>query len=127
MAAQKKFAGKTIASTTVAITKAGDGLSQSLAANGAEDIELGGHYFVLMEVDAKGIRLDLAKETPNSLLAKVNLVAGTVTLVDKDLAAPLLAEQADRNEAARIEAEEARGIHRLGFPQDGEESDDATL
>jgi putative intracellular protease/amidase len=121
--AQRKFAGKTIIATTVAIVKAGDGLSQSLAADGTDDIELGGHYFVLMEVEAKGVALDVSKDDPRSLLAKVKLQAGTVTLVDKDLAAPLLAEQADRNEQARIDAEEAKGITRLDFP--GEADPDA--
>lgn len=112
----RKYAGKNIIATTVAILKAGDGLSQSMTADGTDDIELGGHYFVLMEVDAKGVSLDVSKEDPRSLLAKIKLHAGTVTFVDKELASPLLAEQADRNEAARIAAEEAKGISRLDFP-----------
>jgi hypothetical protein len=120
----KSLGGRKIIGTSVAVMKAGDGLSESIAADGAEDIEIGGHYFLLMEVDTKGLTVKQSDDDPRSLLAKYRLNAGTTTFVDKDLAAPLIEAQAVRNEAARIAAEEAKGIHRFPMGEDDGDGDD---
>lgn len=116
----KRLGRRSVVSTKFAVRKAGDGLSKSIAANGGTDVDLFGRYFILMEVDAKKVHFEATDpEHPADLVATFDLHAGTVTFVDKELAGPLLAEQADRNEAAAIAAEEARGV--LRFPSAGTE------
>jgi hypothetical protein len=116
MSGLKKIGSHRVAHVKAAVRKAGDGLSASIAADGIETVEVGGHYYLLMEVDANGLSGKIDPDDPRSLNVTINLDAGTVTFVDKELAAPLLQEQADRNEQARIAAEEERGVHRLAFP-----------
>lgn len=122
MAALKKIGNHKVGRVRAAVRKAGDGLSTSIVANGIDSVETGGHYYVLMEVDAKGGKFKVDDDDPRQVGLTFDLEAGVTTFVDKELAEPLIRAQADRNEAAKIAAEEARGVMRfpMGDDADGE-------
>lgn len=122
------YGGKAVVRTAIKITNAGDGLSQGLAID-PQVLALGETHYVVLEcvVDSHEHDriLDRGNDTGLVVLNQV-LKAGTGTLIDKELVASVIAEQATRIEAAKDAAlrakEEAEGIQRIPY---GDELQDA--
>lgn len=110
-----KFEGREVIGTKIALTNAGDGLSQAMA---IEPVELrsGTKVFLLMEAEVGKITFDPVKDS-DVFVRVQQLKAGTATLVDKEFAGNLLEEQ-----RARIEA--AKGVQRLDFTGEDEGTGD---
>jgi hypothetical protein len=117
MAKLHKFEGREVIGTKVAISRAGDGLSQALAIE-PEELTIGRTVYVVLECTVGPVTMEPVKDT-DSLTRKHKLIAGTATLVEKDLVGELLAAQ-------RAKIEEAQGIQRLEFEggADGEAGTD---
>lgn len=97
-----EFEGRDILRTTVAITQAGDGLSEALAvAPSAHGI--GDTVYVLMACTVADVRfLPADKDDPDmGLVRRHTLRAGTATLVDRETAQPLIVDQRRRIDEAR--------------------------
>lgn len=99
--------GREVVATTVVIAKAGDGLSQALA---IEPVELhhGEEVFVVLKGRVGPIRYDPVMHDgrdTGTLVRKQTINAETVTLVEAELVAGVLEEQAEKIKQA--EAEEA--------------------
>lgn len=109
-----KFEGREVIGTKVAIRRAGDGLSKAMAIE-PQELRTGDRVFVVMECEVGKIAFDPVKETRHSVRLQ-DLVALTVTIVDKDLVAEALAAQ-----QAKIEEAEARAS--LDFTA-GDDDDD---
>lgn len=101
-----RFEGRDVIATKIAITNAGDGLSKALAID-PEELLIGDTVFVVLECTVGNISFTQVKDT-DSLVRVQKLKAGPATIVDRDLVAAQLAEQATR-------IEEAAGVHRLDF------------
>lgn len=110
--ALKKFEGHEVIGTKVAITGAGDGLSQALAVEPLE-LMLGQTVYVVIECEVTAVTHDPVKDT-KSVTRKHKLHAGAATLVDKELVAAVLDDQRQRIDAAR-------GVERLDFTDEGGE------
>ena len=109
-----QFEGRDVIGSSVAITRAGDGLSQSLAVE-PTDLHLGSTVYVVLECTVGKVRFEPVPDT--SALRRVHtLVTTTATTVDKELVADLL-------EAQRVAIEKARGVTRLPF----DPADDAEI
>lgn len=125
-----EFEGADVLRTSVAITNAGDGLSQALAIQ-PQQLTLGDTVYVVLECRVQKIRFEPAvdKDHPEDGLVRVhNLRAGRATLVDRTTVVTALDAQADVIRRAR---EEAEGIQRLNTdpdpgsePAEGEEPPD---
>lgn len=94
-----KFEGRDVIGARVAITGAGDGLSQALAIEPIA-LSLGQTVFVVIKCEVAAITMEEVKDT-DSLTRKHKLTAGTSTLVDEELVGELLAAQQARIDAAR--------------------------
>ena len=110
-----RFEGRDVIGTRIAITRAGDGLSQALAIEPAE-LSIGDTVYVVLECTVSKVTHEPVKDT-DSLTRVQTLQAGTATLVDKALVADVLQEQRDR-------LDEARGIQRLDFEEGDHAPDD---
>lgn len=113
--------GKPVARTTVAITRAGDGLSEALGIE-PRVLHLGERVTVVLDCVVSKVRFDPLKET-DSMLSRVHVLqAGTAVIADSETVQGLIREQADKNRRAR-EAEQ--GIRRLPFADELAEQHDA--
>jgi len=104
------FDGKDVLRTTIAVTNAGDGLSDALKVD-PKLLHLDDKVYVVLECDVAKIRFEPIKDT--DALSRVHVLkAGTATLVDADLVRDQLNEQAERI----LRAKEAEaGITRLPY------------
>lgn len=107
------FDGREVIGASIAITNAGDGLSQSLAIDPCE-FHLGDKVIVLVETEVSKIGHLEIKDT--SKLQRVHtLKAGVGTIVSEEFAAEALAAQ-------RKKIEEAKGILSLDLNGDGDQT-----
>ncbi len=94
-----KFEGRNVAKTSVAVTKAGDGLSAPLTV-APDVIKVGEKRFLLLEVECARVNHQEIKDSSElDRVHTLKTVAGT--LVDEDLALPLLNAQAEKIAEAR--------------------------
>jgi hypothetical protein len=106
------FEGRDIVQTSVAVTNAGDGLSQSLTVE-PRILHVGDTGAVVLEYTVTKVGFVPVKDT--DVLARVaTLKAGNATLIDLDVVGSAL-------EANRVRIEQARGLFRLDL--DGDEGD----
>jgi len=107
----RKFEGRDVIGTKVAVSNAGDGLSEALAID-PNELVIGATYYVVLECVCDRIAHIAVKDT-TSLQRVQRLRAGTASLVDKELVADVLEEQ-------RVKNEQARGVERLDFTEGDE-------
>jgi hypothetical protein len=104
------FDGKDVLRTTIAVTNAGDGLSEALKVD-PKLMHLDEKVYVVLECEVAKVRFEPIKDT--DAVSRVHVLrAGNATLVDSDLVVEQLAEQAERIQRAK-EAE--AGISRLPY------------
>lgn len=109
------YDGQTVASTTISITNAGDGLSKGMAIE-PQVLDLRSKRYVVLECTVDAHRHKSLPGTEMLTLEQV-LKAGVATLVDADLVQVVVDEQRERI----AKAEEAKkGISRLPYNDDGE-------
>src|SRR5262245_46125916 len=111
------FEGADVLRTQVAVTNAGDGLSQALGIQ-PQAIKLGQTFYVVLECLVQQIKYVPAvdKQHPEDGLARVHVLrAGRATLVDKEAVTEALDAQAEKIRLAR---EAAEGIQRLSTSTD---------
>lgn len=116
------YRGKAVNKTSLQITNAGDGLSQALDIEPLE-LEPGQTYFVVLKCKAGQHVHKLTKDEDEYVL-KQQLVAGTSVMVDAELVQHVIDEQEERNEQARLIAEQAKGVHRLPWNQPADNADE---
>lgn len=109
------FDGLDVITSSVAITNAGDGLSQAMSIDHRQ-LHHGETVYVVLECEAVDIQFPKIKDT-ESLNRKHKLRAGTATIVEKDSVIKVIEEQ-------RIKIEQAKGIERLALEGDEEDEDD---
>lgn len=100
------FEGREVIATRVAVTNAGDGLSEAMTID-PEELALGSTVYVVLECETTRIGYEPVKDT-GTLLRKHTLRAGTATLVDGALVSEVLDQQ-------RVRIEQAKGVERLDF------------
>lgn len=111
------FEGKPVLRSVVAITGAGDGLSEAMAVDPVEYHQGERVYVVLECMVAKVTFEPIDKTDPGGAQKrKHSFAAGTATVMDADVVKEAIAEQADRIAAAK---EAAAGITRIPFGDDG--------
>lgn len=98
------FDGSTVLSVGIAVTGAGDGLSEALAVDPVE-YHLGEIVHVVLECEVAKVRFDPVKDS-NGVRRVHFFKAGNATIVDGSLVADALESQQRR-------IEEAAGVHRL--------------
>lgn len=107
------FDGKDVLRTTIAVTNAGDGLSDAMAIDPIE-MHLGDTVFLVIEAEVAKIRFDPIKDT--NALSRVHVLrAGTGTIMDSDVVKKAIADQAEK---IRLANEAAQGIQGLPFDED---------
>lgn len=111
------FDGKQVLKTTIAVTNAGDGLSEALKVE-PQLLHLDGIVYVVLACRVDKIRFEPIKDVDGVSRVHV-LKAGAATLVDEDLVKEHLTAQAERILQAK---EKAAGIERIPF---GDELQDA--
>jgi hypothetical protein len=106
------FEGHAIAKTTIAVTNAGDGLSEALKTE-PKLLEHGEVVYVVLECEVSKVRFDPIKDTDQ--LARVHILrAGTAALMDPEVVRPAVVAQAEKNQLRR---EEESGVLRLAFEE----------
>ena len=110
------YDGKKILGTKVKITKAGDGLSTSLATDPLI-MHHGDKHFVVLEVEVEKITLEGAGKDIDGLVQVHTLATHAATIIDAKLVSAAIEEQKRRNE-------EARGIRQLPFDDDASTDED---
>ena len=108
MAKLHRFEGREVIATRVAITNAGDGLSQAMAIEPTE-LAIGDRVFIVLECTVGPIKFDPVKDS-DKLTRVQTLRAGMASLVDETLVREVLDQQ-------QIKLDEARGITRLSFAE----------
>lgn len=109
------FEGHPVIGSKVAITKAGDGLSEALSVEPVA-YDLGGTLYVVLKVTVDKVRYSEVKDT-TSLVREHTFAAQAATIVDAELVADLVAKQV---EMVRKRKEEAAGIQSIPFEQPAE-------
>lgn len=115
------FEGRDVVKATIAVTNAGDGLSNAMKVEPRE-MHHGERAYVVLECDVADVRMvPLDKGDPLGALVRVHtLRAGAATIVDEDL----VAEHVKAQKARILKAqEEAAGIMRI--PGTDTDADDA--
>lgn len=110
------FEGRDVVSMRVAITNAGDGLSDAMLVDPVE-LHIGDRVFVVLEGEVTNVKYVKVKDT--DVLNRVQTIrAGVATLVEEGLVKGVL-------DAQRLAIEKAKGIERLDFEgaEDGEEGE----
>ena len=112
------FEGDTVVRVSIAITNAGDGLSEAMAVE-PRLMHRGDKVFVVLECECtKVVMQPSSKETPNLINRQHVLRAGVATIVDEELVRSVLDEQA-------LRIERAKGLERLPFNEgEGETIDE---
>lgn len=101
------FDGKQVVRTTIAVTNAGDGLSEALAIEPRE-MHHGETHYVVMETTVAKVQHTPLKDAPDLLVRGHTLKAGTATIVDAEAVKAMIAAQAVKNDLARQAAQRAR-------------------
>lgn len=105
------FDGRDVLTTSVAITNAGDGLSQALGID-PQVMHIGDSGVIVLEYVVTKIGFTEVKDT--DVLNRVHtLRAGTAVIIDRDVVAEALDAQA-------LKIEKAKGVQRIDF-EDGDE------
>lgn len=108
----KKFEGKEVSRATIAVTKAGDGLSAALSVDPTE-YGINDRVYVVLETHVgKVTHLD-DKDRPNALIRQHTLVTEHAAIVDGQVVAELLAETKQKVLEKKEADERERGIERL--------------
>jgi hypothetical protein len=95
------FDGHDVITSTVAITNAGDGLSQAMSIEHTE-LHHGDKVYVVLECEVTNVAFPVIKDT-ESLSRKHTLRAGVATIVDKRLVDSVIGEQKRKiNEAKGV-------------------------
>lgn len=107
------FDGQDVISSTIAVTKAGDGLSAALSVD-PQEWHLGQRVYVVLETTVGKVQFVPIKDT--DALRRVHvLVTEGATIVDAAVVKAQLDAQADK---IRVAHEQAQGIQRLTFDED---------
>lgn len=119
-----EFDGRTVRSTTMRVTNAGDGLSKALQ-TAPQLLHFGDRVFIVMEAVVGPIGFDPIDDDPEGCIRKQSVAARTVTLVGEKLVRQVLDAQADANEKlqqmagqmkltpeAKTEADHLAGMHK---------------
>ncbi len=109
------YDGQQVASTTISITNAGDGLSKGMAIE-PQVLDLRSKRYVVLECTVDAHRHKNLAGTEMLTLEQV-LKAGVATLVDADLVQQVVDEQRER---IHLADEAKKGINRLPYNDDGE-------
>lgn len=104
------FEGTEVIASSIAITKAGDGLSDALSVE-PQAFHLGEKLYVVLECDVAKVRHSDVKDT-GALRREHTFQARGATIVDATLVADLVQAQKD---AIRVAKEKAAGIEALPF------------
>lgn len=113
--ALEPFEGRDVIGSKVAITKAGDGLSDALSVDPVA-FDLGAKLYVVLEVEVERVRYSEVKDT-QSLVREHTFAARAATIVDEELVGDLVRAQV---EMTRKRKEQAAGIESLPFEQPSE-------
>lgn len=113
------FDGLDVLRATIAVTGAGDGLSEAMKVD-PQEFHHGEELYVVLKCEVAKVRFDPIKDT-DALIRVHILKAGDATIVDKGLVGPLVAEQAER---IRLAKEAAAGVRRLEFADDNDDEAD---
>jgi len=98
------FDGLPVVRTTIAVTNAGDGLSDALGID-PQEFHHGQTVYVVLECEVtKVAHVPVDKDTPGILIRQHTLRAGTGTIVDGDLVEEQVRRQAERIDTARRHA-----------------------
>lgn len=108
------FDDRDVASTSIAITRAGDGLSASLAIE-PQVLHVGDNVVVVLDCVVSKIGFVPIKDS-DDLDRVQTLRAGTALIIDRDVVRDAL-------DAQQLKIEAAKGVQRIDFP-DGEVEDD---
>jgi len=102
-----EFEGRKITKTTIAVTKAGDGLSTAMKIDPVL-LHQGDRVYVVLECNVGKVTFD---PYDDGVAARVqNLEAGVATLIDADVVKKAIEDQRVKNERAK---EQANGVQRL--------------
>lgn len=102
------FDGLDVLRTTISVTNAGDGLSDSMKVD-PQEFHHGDRVYVVLECEVAKVRFDPVKDT--DALTRVHVLrAGNATIVEADLVKPMVDAMADRIQRAK---EDEAGIARL--------------
>lgn len=116
------FDGMDVLRTTIAVTNAGDGLSDALKVD-PQEFHLGDEVFVVLRCEVAKVQFVPIKDT--DALSRVHVLkAGDATIIEGDLVEDHLRAQAERILRAK---EEAAGVSRLQFGDDDDEADEAEV
>ena len=111
------FEGRDVVGATIAITRAGDGLSEALAVRPAE-FHVGDLVHVVLACEVAKVRFDADRHEEDALIRVHVLRAGTATIVDQNLVRGVLDRQADAIARWR---EQQTGVSRLDLDGDDAE------
>lgn len=120
-----EFEGRDVIKQTVAVTNAGDGLSEAMKIE-PQEMHLGDMVYVVMECEVAKVRFDPVKDT--DALARVSILrAGTATIMEPSSVKEAIEAQRERNERARdaergtprLTDQELYSEHLLGAHSDG--------
>lgn len=109
-----EFDGKPIVSTNVAITRAGDGLSEAMKTE-PRVLHLGEKVYIVIEAEVMKVRFSPLRDDEGLLSRTHILAAGTAAFIDVDVVREVLDTQRERLLLAK---EAAAGIQRLPLPED---------
>lgn len=113
------FGRRDVLQSTIKVTKAGDGLSASVAIEDDQTFDIGDKVFVLLECEVGPIAFVPIPKT-DALSQQHTFVTETATIVDAEFAAERLAAQRERIVLAQ---EAAKGVQRLDMSGDGDPDD----
>lgn len=122
------FDGRDVIASTIAVRKAGDGLSEALSIEPAP-FHIGETVFVVLECEVTAVNHLPIPKAESVLARKHVLTTETATIVDGALVAEVLGQQKAKLETARLEAQRAKeekdGVQRVPgtAPWDGEGED----
>jgi len=109
-----KFENREVMASTIAVTNAGDGLSESMKTE-PQLLHHGDVVYVVLECEVTKVTFEPVKGADDRVERKHTLRAGTATIVDSGLVDAQLEEQRERN---RRRADEEKGQGRLPSDQE---------
>lgn len=110
------FEGQPVIRASIAVTKAGDGLSEKLQFDPVE-LHVGDHFRLVLDVVVGEIRFKPIKDAPECLNRIAILVAGDASMEDEHFAEEQIKATRD---GIRLARENAAGITRLPIGEDDE-------
>lgn len=109
------YAGRQVASTTISIRKAGDGLSKGMAID-PQVLTIGQTYYVTLECTLDAHDYKRLDKVPDQLTLDQILKAGVAVLMDADLVKSAIDTQRER---IRLADEAKKGVTRLPYDDEG--------